>query len=199
MIGIVDYGAGNLSSVKKAFDFLRIESKILTSADELRIIERLVLPGVCSFGHAMKRIIERGLYDPIKDWIESDRPFLGICLGLQLLFESSEESEGVKGLSFLKGICRRFYGKKVPQIGWNNIRIESETELLRGIHSGDFFYFVHSYYAVPEESEVVVAISDYGVDFASVARSGNVFGVQFHPEKSGHTGLQLLRNWVQRC
>lgn len=199
MIGIVNYGAGNLNSVKKAFDFLEKESQILTSAEEFGTIERLVLPGVGSFSHAMERIKEKEFYNPIKEWIESDRPFLGICLGLQLLFESSEESAGVEGLSVFKGTCRRFTEEKVPQIGWNNIQVERVIDLLGGIRNGEFFYFNHSYYVVPEEDEVIVATSNYGVDYTSIAGKGNVFGVQFHPEKSGQTGIELLRNWMDRC
>ncbi|MFP4081132.1 MAG: imidazole glycerol phosphate synthase subunit HisH [Candidatus Aminicenantes bacterium] len=199
MIGIVDYGAGNLNSVKKAFDFLKRESKILKSAAEFTSINRLVLPGVGSFGHAMERIRATRLYGPIKAWIESGRPFLGICLGLHLLFESSEESERIEGLSVFKGTCRRFTEKKVPQIGWNNIRFEREINLLRGIRNGEFFYFIHSYYAVPEEREVAVAASHYGVNYTSIALRGNVLGIQFHPEKSGPAGLKLLQNWVERC
>lgn len=199
MIGIVDYGAGNLRSVKKAFDFLEEKSRILTSAEELNTFERLVFPGVGSFGHAMEKIREMGLYGPIKEWIEMDRPFLGICLGLQLLFESSEEFMGVEGLSVFKGTCRRFAEKKVPQVGWNKIHIERGINLLGGIRNDEFFYFIHSYYVVPDESEVVVATSTYGVDYASIVGKGRVLGVQFHPEKSGYTGLRLLKNWVERC
>lgn len=199
MIGIVDYGAGNLNSVKKAFDFLEKESKILTLAEGFGTIERLVLPGVGSFGHAMERIREMGLYGLIREWVESDRPFLGICLGLQLLFESSEESAGVEGLSVFKGTCRRFADEKVPQIGWNNIQVERAIDLLGWIRNGEFFYFNHSYYVVPEEEEVVVATSNYGGDYTSIAGKGNVFGVQFHPEKSGRKGLKLLENWVDKC
>ena len=199
MIGIVDYGAGNLRSVKKAFDFLEKKSRILTSAEELNTFERIVFPGVGSFGHAMKKIREIGLYGPIREWIEMDRPFLGICLGLQLLFEYSEEFLGVEGLSVFKGNCRRFVEKKVPQVGWNKIHIERGINLLGGIRNNEFFYFIHSYYVVPDESEVVVATSTYGVDYASIVGKGRVLGVQFHPEKSGYIGLRLLKNWVERC
>jgi imidazole glycerol phosphate synthase glutamine amidotransferase subunit len=172
---------------------------MLTSAAEFETIEHLVLPGVGSFGHAMERIKEKGFYNPIKEWVESDRSYLGICLGLQLLFESSEESAGVEGLSVFKGTCRRFTEKKVPQIGWNNIQIRSRIALLGRIRNGEFFYFNHSYYVVPEEEEVVMATSHYGADYTSIAGKGNVFGVQFHPEKSGRTGMKLLGNWVKRC
>ena len=199
MIGIVDYGAGNLRSVKKAFDFLEKKSRILTSAEELNTFERLVFPGVGSFGHAVERVREMGLYGPIKEWIEMDRPFLGICLGLQLLFESSEEFMGVEGLSVLKGTCRRFAEKKVPQVGWNKIRVERGINLLKGIRNDEFFYFIHSYYVVPDESGVIVATSTYGVDYASIVGKGRVLGVQFHPEKSGYAGLRLLKNWVEQC
>jgi len=199
MIGIVDYGAGNLKSIEKAFDFLHAESKILTSADEFAFVDSLLLPGVGSFGYAMERIKERGLYEPLKKWIESNRPFLGICLGLQFLFESSQESVGIEGLSVFKGICKKFSEKKVPQIGWNNIRIVKDSDLLKGIPTDEFFYFVHSYYVAPEESDIVIAVSNYGVDFTSILGRGKVFAVQFHPEKSGHVGLKLLKNWVELC
>ena len=199
MIGVVDYGAGNLQSVRKAFDFLGVRSRILSIAAEFNTIDRLVLPGVGSFGHAVESMIKKQLYDPTAEWIRSDRPFLGICLGLQLLFESSKESVSERGFSVFKGICKRFAEKKVPQIGWNYIRVERENELLRGIHTGEFFYFVHSYYVDPMENGSILALSNYGVDYPSVIGKGNVFGVQFHPEKSGRAGLRLLKNWVERC
>ena len=199
MIGIVDYRAGNLGSVKKAFDYLEKESKILTSVEEFKTIERLVLPGVGSFGHSMGRIRESELYRPIKEWIESDRPLLGICLGLQLLFESSQESEGVEGLSVFQGTCRRFSEKKVPQIGWNNIQVKRGIDLLRGIRNGEYFYFNHSFYVVPEEEKTIAATTNYGLAYTSIVERGNLCGVQFHPEKSGGAGLKMLRNWVERC
>jgi len=199
MIGIVDYGAGNLNSVKKAFDFIQKKSLILSHAEEFNNIKKLVLPGVGSFGHAVRRIREKDFFEPIKKWIESNKPFLGICLGMQLLFERSEESGREEGLSFFKGYCRRFTQFKVPQIGWNNIVFDKETAIFQGIKNKTFFYFNHSYYAVPEENEVVMARSHYGIDFPCLVRKGNVYGVQFHPEKSGQKGINLLKNWEERC
>lgn len=199
MIGIVDYGAGNLHSVQKAFDFLEKESKILKSPEGWGNIQHLVLPGVGSFGFAMQRIQEKKLKKPLIEWIESGRPFLGICLGFQLLFESSEEFPGIEGLSIFKGTCRRFTGKKVPQIGWNDIHVARSVEWIQEIGNGEFFYFNHSYYVVAEEEEVVVATSCYNVEFTCIAGKGKVYGVQFHPEKSGRTGLKLLQNWAERC
>jgi len=199
MIGIIDYEAGNLNSVRKAFDFLQKNSRVLKSLKDFDTVDRLVLPGVGSYGHAMERIKEKGFIDPIKKWIESGQPFLGICLGLQILFESSQESKGVKGMSVFKGTCRRFTEMKVPQIGWNNIQIQRTTSFLRGIRDGEFFYFNHSYYVVEGEKEAVVAKSNYGIDYISIAKKRNAYGVQFHPEKSGQAGLKLLKNWVERC
>jgi len=199
MIGIVDYEAGNLNSVQKAFDFLEKESKILKSPEGWGNIQHLVLPGVGSFGFAMQRIQEKKLKKPLIEWIESGRPFLGICLGFQLLFESSEEFPGIEGLSIFKGTCRRFTGKKVPQIGWNDIHVARSVEWIQEIGNGEFFYFNHSYYVVAEEEEVVVATSCYNVEFTCIAGKGKVYGVQFHPEKSGRTGLKLLQNWAERC
>lgn len=199
MIGIINYGAGNLNSVQKAFDFINKENMILTSVQDFKFVDRLVLPGVGSFGHAMKKIKEKGFYYPIKKWIELNQPFLGICLGMQLLFGSSEEYEGMEGLSFFKGTCQKFKKLKVPQIGWNNIRFDNEISLLQGIRNREFFYFNHSYYIVPEKSEVVMAISNYAVEYTSIAGKEKVYGVQFHPEKSGDAGIKLLKNWVEKC
>jgi imidazole glycerol phosphate synthase glutamine amidotransferase subunit len=199
MIGIVDYGAGNLHSVQKAFAFLEKNSTILEHPSELDNIERLVLPGVGSFGHAMREIEMRTWLAPLKEWLADERPFLGICLGMQLLFESSDESPGQAGFSIMDGNCRKFAVNKVPQIGWNDIRITNMSSLFDGIESGDFFYFVHSYHVVPENCDVVYAGTSYGCEYPSVVGRGRVLGVQFHPEKSGDKGLQLLKNWVERC
>ena len=199
MIGIVDYGAGNLKSVKKAFDFLGSESKILRGPEEFQSVDRVVLPGVGSFGHAVQCLGASGMMQPVLDWIQEDRSFLGICLGLQMLFEMSEETRGISGLSLMKGFSRKFKTGKVPQIGWNNIRKTKESPLFSGIKSGEFFYFVHSFYVDAGRKENVLAVSDYFVEFVCAAGTGNVYGVQFHPEKSGEAGLRLLGNWVKKC
>ena len=199
MIGIIDYGGGNLRSVKKAFDFLGAQSELLVSPVDFKNIECLVLPGVGSFGYAMKRIREKGLYEPIKGWLQSNRPFLGICLGLQLLFESSEESPGINGLGVFKGTCKRFNARKVPQIGWNDILIKKHHSILEGFSSGEYFYFVHGYYVVPDDNSIVLAQTEYDINYTSIAEKGNILGIQFHPEKSGEAGLKLLKNWVEQC
>lgn len=199
MIAIVDYGAGNLRSVQKAFDHLGVPSRVIASATELRGAERLVLPGVGAFGTAMAKLKESGLHRSVLAWVRSGAPFLGICLGMQLLFERSEESEAEEGLGIFEGACLSFRARKVPQIGWNQIEVERDSGLLRGVEDGSFFYFLHGYYVAPRKSDIVSAMTEYGVRYPSVIERGGVAAVQFHPEKSGEVGLQLLRNWVQSC
>jgi len=199
MIGIVDYGAGNLHSVQKAFAFLGKDSSILQHPSEINGLDRLVLPGVGSFGHAMTEIKNQGWHAPLLDWLAAERPFLGICLGMQLLFESSDESPGQEGFSIMAGDCRRFTINKVPQIGWNDICITRRNALFEGIENGGFFYFVHSYRVAPDDRDVIWAETTYGGAYPSIVGRGRVIGVQFHPEKSGDTGLRLLKNWVERC
>ncbi len=198
-IAVIDYGAGNLNSVVKAFRHLGAEVGLVRSAAELGGAERLVLPGVGSFGHAARRIRTCGLASALRDWIETDKPFLGICLGMQLLMTGSEECNVCEGLGLLKGTCRKFDGKRVPQMGWNNILIERPATLLSGMGERDYFYFVHSYFVDPESREAVVAHTEYGLRFVSVVKCRRAWGVQFHPEKSGETGLKLLKNWMDRC
>lgn len=191
MIAIIDYGAGNLKSVKNALDCLKVDCRVTDSADGIIKADRLILPGDGSFGYMMENLEKKKLISPIKNFIKSGKPFLGICLGLQGLFEESEESPGVKGLSILKGKVVRFRKGKVPQIGWNKI-LPGKNSIFRN----DFMYFVNSYYAVPEDRSVIAATADYSVDFVSAIQSKNITAVQFHPEKSGKAGIGLLRRWL---
>lgn len=199
MVGIVDYGAGNLRSVSKALSYLGVEHRLVSCARELEHADRLILPGVGSFGHAVEQLRAAGLFEAIKAWLEAGRPYLGICLGLQLLLEGSEESAGAAGFGFVEGQCRRFPGRRVPQIGWNNVDFEIGCPLFAGLVPGEYFYFVHSYWALPEDQRKVVGWTEYRVRYASAVRVGQVWAVQFHPEKSGRAGLTVLRNWLDGC
>ncbi len=199
MIGIIDYGAGNIHSIQKAFNFLKKDNIIVSRDCHLKSVKRLVLPGVGSFGHAVGKLKKTGFLEPVQQWIQAGKPFLGICLGLQMLFEKSEESARTFGLAVFKGNCRKFKAKKVPQIGWNTIQIQKRACLLDGIKDGEYFYFVHSYYVFTPQSEIVHAVTDYGLDYASISGIDRIWGVQFHPEKSGPPGLKLLKNWVEKC
>jgi len=199
MIAIIDYGAGNLKSVKKAFDFLKVNSKVISSSKEWNGFDKLVLPGVGAFGAAVQRLNQAGFIELTKEWLNADKPFLGICLGLQLLFESSTESSDVDGLGFFKGKCTRFQQGKVPQIGWNQIQIKRESKLLDNIAENSFFYFLHGYYIQTENKDNITANTEYGITYPSIVSKGNAYAVQFHPEKSGDVGLKLLKNWVKKC
>ncbi|HOP77506.1 MAG: imidazole glycerol phosphate synthase subunit HisH [Thermogutta sp.] len=198
-VTIVDYGMGNLRSVQKAFERLGLRAEITDVPDRILIAERLVVPGVGAFGDAIQELERRGLVKPIMKFIESGRPFLGICLGLQLLFEKSYENGVHKGLGLLRGDVVRFELPSefsIPHMGWNQVRQECPTPLMRDIPDESYFYFVHSYYVVPTDPEVVAGTTDYGVRFCSMIRQDNVFATQFHPEKSQSLGLQLLRNFA---
>ncbi len=198
MIAIVDYGRGNLRSVQKAFEYLGYEAKVTSIPEEIMKADRVVFPGVGAFGDCMENLKERGLVEVIKEFIASGRPFLGICLGMQLLFSVSEEFGPVEGLDVVKGRVVRFpEGLKVPHMGWNQIEIVRSNPLLKGVKSGDFFYFVHSYYVVPEDESVVSTVTSYGVDFVSMIRRDNLFATQFHPEKSQRLGLRILDNFAR--
>lgn len=204
MIGIIDYGAGNLMSVKKALDFLSLPNIIVDSPEVMKKIDRLILPGVGAFQAAVDKLKEKGLFGPLKEWITSGRDFLGICLGMQILFRESEESPGAEGFSIFNGAVKRFMEKKVPQIGWNLVEARydkegSKSRLLDNPGS-NFFYFLHGYYVVPEREEIVAGKTVYGnTEYASMIESGNICAVQFHPEKSGRNGLDLIANWVRKC
>jgi len=199
MIAIIDYGAGNLKSVKKALDYINVESRIIADSNGLNEAKKVVLPGVGAFGAAIEKLHESGFYDALKDWLQSNKPFLGICLGMQLLLESSSETIGVKGLAVFEGENLRFTKGKVPQIGWNQIQIKDESRLLDGIPDRSFFYFLHGYYISPANHDLVTATTEYRINYPSIIENGNIYAVQFHPEKSGDVGLKLLRNWVDLC
>ena len=199
MIAIVDYGMGNLRSVQKGFERVGHAATITDRPEDVVAAERVVLPGVGAFGDAMANLQTVGLLEPIGDAIRQGRPFLGICLGLQLLFSLSEEMGQHVGLDILPGNVRRFpEGERVPQIGWNQIHIRRETPLLAGVPDHAFLYFVHSYYVSADEESDVVATTDYGIDYVSIAGRGSAYGVQFHPEKSQDLGLLILKNFAER-
>lgn len=199
MISIVDYGAGNLKSVVKAFDYIGAETRVISTTRELTGAGRLVLPGVGAFGAAVSCLQRRGLFYDLQEFLSKERPFLGICLGMQLLLEGSEETPESAGFSLMKGRCRRFRRGKVPQIGWNRVRhMGIRPSLLQDIESDACFYFVHSYFVPIIQTEGwKIAVSGYYGDFVSVAESDHLAAVQFHPEKSGEAGLRLLRNWLK--
>jgi len=203
MIAIIDYGMGNLRSVQKAFEAVGAEAVVSNDPAVIAAAPGVVLPGVGAFGDAMQNLRRLGLVEAIHQVIGRGTPFLGICLGQQLLFEASQEMGSHQGLSVFAGQVRRFQvSLKVPHIGWNQICLRRESPLLAGVPDGAFAYFVHSYYVEPADPAVVLATTDYGVEFASVIGQGNVFGIQFHPEKSQAVGLQILRNFaagVERC
>ena len=202
MIGIIDYGMGNLGSVTNALAFIGCPARVLTRPEEFAECAGLILPGVGAFGDGLRHLARHGFVAPIRAWAAADRPLLGVCLGLQALFETSEESPGVAGLGILRGAARKFQlpaDGKVPQMGWNRVRqSRPDCPLFRDIPDGAHFYFVHSYYVAPADATVTAGVTDYGPEYTSVAWSGRVFGVQFHPEKSQADGLQLLRNFAAR-
>lgn len=199
MIAVIDYGAGNLQSVVKAFNFIGSDIFITGDKQKLMAADAAVLPGVGSFGDAMNCLKESHLVDPVIDFIKTGKPFLGICLGLQLLFEESEECPDVPGLGVLKGkICKipAESGLKIPHIGWNSLNLQQHDGLFQGLEPNPYVYFVHSYYLKAQEREIVSSTTSYGVTIDASVRKGNVFATQFHPEKSGETGLKMLRNFV---
>jgi imidazole glycerol-phosphate synthase subunit HisH len=197
MIAIIDYGSGNVRSVFNALRSLGADVKLTADAGEIRSAERVVLPGVGAFGDCVRGVAERGLWDVVRDSLSNGRPFLGICVGYQMLFDESEESPGVKGFGFFPGKVRRFStpGLKVPQIGWNALDLQPHA-LWTGLPERPHVYFVHSYYCTPVDESVVIARSDYGGPFAAAAARGPVAGVQFHPEKSQAVGLGILKNFL---
>ena len=197
MIAVIDYGMGNLRSVEKAFQFLGFDTAITDRPAQVEGATHLVLPGDAAFGDAMRNLVEQGWVDPILKAVGQGKPFLGICVGLQLMFDESEERGKHRGLGMLPGRIVKFpASERVPQIGWNQIAIERSVEILDGVPEGSYFYFVHSYY-VDAADEDRVATTEYGLDYTSIAARDNAFGVQFHPEKSQQIGLRLLDNFAR--
>ena len=199
MIAIIDYDAGNIKSVEKALQSFGQEVIITRDRDRMLSADKVILPGVGAFGDAMERLEAYDLISVIHEIVEKKTPFLGICLGLQLLFDSSEEAPGVKGLGILPGKIVRFpsdMGLKIPQIGWNSLSLPNKGRLFKGIEEGQFVYFVHSYYLIADEPSDVVATTEYGVTVHASVERGNVFACQFHPEKSSDVGLKILKNFI---
>ena len=200
MIAIIDYDAGNLKSVEKALIKVGAEPVVTRDADLILQADKVILPGVGAFGDAMEKLHSFGLVDTIYKVVEKGTPFLGICLGLQLLFEYSDEKEGCKGLSLLKGGIKRIPdapGLKVPHMGWNSLKVTENAKLFRNLPEDPYVYFVHSYYLQAEEPEIVAATTEYGVTIHASVEKDNVFACQFHPEKSGEVGLAILKNFVE--
>jgi len=197
MVGVIDYGRGNLRSVINSLKAIGVEAKLVDMPEDLGEIDKLIFPGVGAFKDCMNFLESRKMDTAILKYIESGKLFLGICLGFQVLFEKSEEFGTQEGLGIFKGRVRKFSGKqKVPHMGWNNIQIKKSNQLLSDIADGTYFYFVHSYFVEPEEEDVVSCLTSYGDNFLSMVGKDNVFGTQFHPEKSQIHGLKILKNFI---
>jgi len=199
LIAIIDYGVGNLGSVEKAFHFIGQEAVVTSDKERILNSDAVVLPGVGAFADAMKSLNSAGMVDIVESVIKSNRPFLGICLGMQLLFEYSEEGgKEVKGLGIFKGAVKqlpRNMNLKVPHMGWNSLKVKENSYIFKNIQK-PYVYFVHSFYLDAEDKNIVAATADYGITFDAAIESGNICAVQFHPEKSGEVGLNILRNWA---
>ena len=199
MIAIIDYDAGNLKSVEKALVYLGEEARVTRNREEILAAEKVILPGVGSFGDAMEHLNGFGLTEVIRGAVRRKIPLLGICLGLQLLFDESVESPGVEGLGILKGKILRIpkaAGLKIPHMGWNSLDIRPGASLFRGISQGAYVYFVHSYYLEAQQEAIVAASTEYGAHIHASVEAGSVFACQFHPEKSGEVGLRILKNFA---
>ncbi len=210
MIAIIDYGMGNIHSVNKALQLFGAKTIITNNPRDIQSAEKAVLPGVGAFDDAMLELEKQGLTKPIKEYTKSKKPLLGICLGMQLLFEESQEASKTKGLGILKGKVRRFQGGKglkVPHMGWNQLKMGTrrrvqgtgQCPLLKNIPDNSNVYFCHSYYPYPKDKNIIAATTDYGLEFSSVVWQDNIYGVQFHPEKSQKTGLRMIENFVNLC
>ena len=199
MIAIIDYGAGNIQSVSKALKHIGCDCFITNKKDEILSADGAVLPGVGSFGDTIDSLNKYGIKEAVIEFINSGKPFLGICLGLQLLFPGSEESEGAEGLGIFDGTITKIPngdGLKIPHMGWNSLKITKDSRLFKGIEENPYVYFVHSYFLNAADKSIVAAQTEYGVTIDAAVEKGNVFATQFHPEKSGNIGLRILKNFV---
>lgn len=202
MTALIDYGAGNLYSVEKALKFVGAQVEVTGRAEDLERADKLILPGVGAFGDCMKNLSATGLIPVIREQIEKKKPLLGICVGLQILFESGEESPGVGGLGIFKGEVKKIRAEnlKIPHMGWNAIKFPKKnfsSKLLKNLPEKPYFYFVHSFHAVPEDKNLITAVTDYGEEITAAVELENIFATQFHPEKSGDVGLQVLKNFCE--
>ena len=202
MIAIIDYGAGNIQSVYKALKYVGCDCIVTNDKNEIMKAEGAILPGVGSFGNSMDNMNKNGITETVREFIKTKKPFLGICLGLQLLFPESEESPGVKGIDIFKGTVTKIpdgEGLKIPHMGWNSIKLLKKDGIFKGIKDNSYVYFVHSYYLNAENKDLVAAQTEYGVTIDAAVSYENVTATQFHPEKSGEVGLQMLRNFAEMC
>lgn len=202
MIAIIDYDAGNIQSVYKALKYVGCDCIVTKDKDEIMNAQGAILPGVGSFGNSMENMNKNGLTETVREFIETKKPFLGICLGLQLLFPESEESPSVQGIDIFKGTVTKIPdgdGLKIPHMGWNSINLLKKDGIFKGIKDNSYVYFVHSYYLNAENKDIVAAQTQYGVTIDAAIRYENVTATQFHPEKSGEVGLQMLRNFADMC
>ncbi|MDR3336827.1 MAG: imidazole glycerol phosphate synthase subunit HisH [Treponema sp.] len=202
LIGVLNYGAGNLGSVMNALERLGAKARFVQGPEELKAPDsspygKLLFPGDGHFGTTMESLENSGYAEVLRGWLKADKSFLGICIGLQVLFEASEEAPGVKGLGVMKGTVKRFPGRKVPQIGWNSTAAQPASRLFRGLSENAFFYYIHSYYVESGETGTVAATAEYYLRYCAAVERSNAAAVQFHPEKSGAVGLALLENWLQ--
>ncbi|MFZ5989873.1 MAG: imidazole glycerol phosphate synthase subunit HisH [Bacillota bacterium] len=200
MIAVIDYEVGNLRSVEKALHFIGCEAKVSSDKEFILNADAVVLPGVGAFADAMQSLGKYGMIEVINKVIESKKPFLGICLGMQLLFDYSEEGgQDVQGLGILRGAIKQLpddMNLKVPHMGWNSLELKGESPLFKGISKNPYVYFVHSYYLDTDDKDIVIASTNYGINFSVAVQKGSIYATQFHPEKSGEVGLNMLRNFV---
>jgi len=204
MIGVIDYGFGNLQSVQNALEFLHIPNCLVSQPNQMKTCTRLILPGVGAFGQAMQKLDTLDFIDELRTWVHAGKPLLGICLGMQLLFESSCEFGQYKGLGFISGSVRSLKEKSgelpMPHIGWNDThKINNNSRLLSGLGKDETYYYVHSYYCDPDDEKLIAAQTSYGFLFTSVVEHGSLYGCQFHPEKSQKAGLRILENYWKLC